>query len=48
VRVRHGAVTGIKNDGTGTAAREVPGYALLQPPIHDTTRTASGMGPAQR
>ena len=39
VHVRHGAVTGIKNDGIGTAAGEVPGHPPLQRPIHDTTRT---------
>lgn len=48
VHVQHDAVTGIKNDRTGTAAAEVSDYAPLQRPIHDTTRTAPGMGPAQR
>ena len=48
VHVRHGAVTGIKNDRTETAAGEVPGYAPRQPPIHDATLTASEMDPAQR
>jgi hypothetical protein len=48
VHLRHGAVTGIKNDRIGTAAGEVPGYAPLQRPIHDTTRIASGLGPAER
>ena len=48
VYIRHGAVTGIKNDRIGTEAGEVLGYSPLQRPIHDTMRAASGMGPVQR
>ena len=48
LHVRHGAVIGIKNDRTGTAAGDVSDYFPLQRPIHDTTRIAPEMGLAQR